>query len=135
MDRPGERDESDDEHGDRPWRPDDEDEEGGPDDPSGSGRSEMPSLRVELPSGHHLLRGLARALCAVAIVAAACAVIAIDRQSRTAAELLALLALVVASLATPVIGVAKRLAGYPAKGLFEIGRRGFRLPWLNREAP
>lgn len=123
---------SSDEDGEPSWRPD---EEAAPDDPSGSGRTEPPSLRVELPSGRHALRGIVRALCALAILAAACALIAIDRQSRVAAELLALVALVVAALSTPVIAVAKRLARYPQKGLFELGKRGFRLPWLNREAP
>ena len=76
-----------------------------------------------------------RGLCAVVILAAAGALIAVDRRARGPAEVFSLLAIAVAALTAPVVAVARRLARYPAKGLFELSRRGFRLPWLNREAP
>jgi len=124
---------------DEPWRPDDpfDDGEGAerPPESSGSGRSDMPSFTVELPSGRLALRGVVRILTALAIFATGAALVALDHGARTAFELLALVACASGGLVIPTVAVSRRLARYPRTGTFSLSRRGFRLPWLGADAP
>ncbi len=137
MDRPSESGSG--EFGEPQWKPDEPSGETPGFDPeresAGSTRSTLPTLSLELPSENLGLRGLVHLLVGAAIVAAGAAFLALQHEARGIAEILALLALVVGALAAPAVAIARRLARYPRTGTFVLGKRGFRLPWLNSHVP